>query len=880
MNSTQRKADHAWYNAQTVKNNQAFELDYQAIATDWCAVLPPTANTPFSCEEVRERLAVLAHDATTQLHKDRYLPADGERLGISLAELNYVQGDALGRSIELLSHLWHSQSPSFLEGEQNRRIGMLLGDMANGYLKAATRAILEHQEALRDLQHDLEAQRDLLHETTDRLQTLHDVETGILTAQSARAIADIAVSQIMRLIPCHSAAILESNSKHGGLVVVASESSENAPGKQIPFGATNDAALHVLQRGQSIKVNDIESLKNRSPSLESGFAYGLKSFLAVPMTVRDQLLGILALTSTEIGTFTEQHEIFARQIADSVAVALHDKQLLETERKARQEAETLREVAASLGSSLEREELLEYILVQLEKVLPYDGAMITLQTKDQTQLLAHRGYDPEVIRELNNLDDVPRNIQRVVTEKTAVIITDTLTDLDWIWLSGDDEVRCWLGVPLMSQGELIGLLALGKNDPNFYQQSDADLALAFANHASVAINNARLYHEIQQQSDTLRDHVEARTRELSTLYEIAAISSRPVALQSVLEAGLARILADLAGQSGTIHVIDKQSRNLQLIAHNELAPDQIAQIAVDKGLFQILLTAHEPIVISGGGDDSEFADLAIPDFAACLLGTPMRARGEALGVLSLYCDEHLHLTQDQIKLFESVADQLGIAVDNAELRKQSRQFAVMEERERLSRDLHDSATQSLFSLTLFAAAAREKINSGQLERALQHLDDIRYTANQTHRELRLLLYELGTPEEVEENMVQALERRLRTVEGRSGILASFNATNEFDLDPKIQQVLYQIATESLNNALKHAAATHVIVEIKSDNDDVILLVKDDGRGFDLMTAREGTGMGLTNMTVRASRVGGELSIITAIDQGTEIIARFPSGGMS
>lgn len=226
------------------------------------------------------------------------------------------------------------------------------------------------------------------------------------------------------------------------------------------------------------------------------------------------------------------------------------------------------------------------------------------------------------------------------------------------------------------------------------------------------------------------------------------------------------------------------------------------------------------------------------------------------------------------KLFDSRS--LGNAIDNAHLQKQAQRAAVIGERERLARDLHDSATQSLFSLTLFAAAAREKVQSGQPDRALQHLDDIRHTANQTHREMRLLLHELGSTEPAEEGLTRALERRLRAVEGRSGIKATFRPLCSCDLDAEVEQALYQMATEALNNALKYASGTRVDVEINCDDTDIILSVKDNGLGFDLLEARKGAGRGLMNMTLRVASMGGKLSIITSIGQGSEIIAQIPN----
>lgn len=712
-------------------DKQEFDFDFQMLAGEWYASLSPTAFTPHSYVDVRDRLAAMAAEATKLLYEDTYRPADAERIGVALAELHYVQGDALGISIKVLSNAWLGKIAAGKQDINHQRMTMLLGDLTNGYFKAATRTILHHQEtmreaqltSLRELHTDLQHQGDLLRITAERLQTLHD-----------------------------------------------------------------------------------------------------------------------------------------------------------TEKRARRESETLREVAASLSSSLEREELLDNILVQLHKVVPYDGAVILLQTEVKLQVVAQRGINHIAIESLNNLDELPPNMRRLIAQRTPLIVSDTHKDLDWLIIPGSDLERCWLGAPLISQGIFVGLLGLSKNEPNYYQQSAAELVLAFANHAAVAIENSRLYHEVQRNTETLRDKIAARTRDLESLYEIAAVTGQPLDLQTILKAGLQRTIDHLRCKSGSIHILNQNDGVLNLVEHHNLNSNQIEHIQQDdtnSWLLQKFLVEQQTIVTSDTSADPRLHIGMPPHITASYAGTPMRARGKVHGVLSLYCPEVNDFTDDDIKLFASIADHLGNAIDNAHLQKQAQRAAVIGERERLARDLHDSATQSLFSLTLFAAAAREKVQSGQPDRALQHLNDIRHTANQTHREMRLLLHELGSTEPAEEGLTKALERRLRAVEGRSGIKATFRPLCSCDLDAEVEQALYQMATEALNNALKYASGTHVDVEINCDDTDIILSVKDNGLGFDLSEARKGAGRGLTNMALRAAGMGGKLSIKTSIRQGSEIIAQIP-----
>ena len=125
--------------------------------------------------------------------------------------------------------------------------------------------------------------------------------------------------------------------------------------------------------------------------------------------------------------------------------------------------------------------------------------------------------------------------------------------------------------------------------------------------------------------------------------------------------------------------------------------------------------------------------------------------------------------REDVALLCSVADQIGAAIEEDRLRKQDEMLVLIQERERLARDLHDSVTQSLFSLSLFAAGARDLLQLGEMEKALNIMTILINTANQIHKELRLMLYELRPDVLKEEGLVGAVHHRLETVEDRSGI---------------------------------------------------------------------------------------------------------------
>lgn len=205
------------------------------------------------------------------------------------------------------------------------------------------------------------------------------------------------------------------------------------------------------------------------------------------------------------------------------------------------------------------------------------------------------------------------------------------------------------------------------------------------------------------------------------------------------------------------------------------------------------------------------------------------------------------------------------------LRQREREKAITEERNRLARELHDSVTQALYGVTLYSEAAAGHLALGHTDRTAEHLQELQDTAQEALAEMRLLIFELRPPILEELGLVAALQARLQAVEGRAGLRTEFKTNAEERLPPDVEEGLYRIALEALNNALKHAQARNIKVHLRQDERTVTLEIADDGIGFDLATARERGGMGLSAMEERAAELGGRLTVESAPGSGTRII---------
>lgn len=210
---------------------------------------------------------------------------------------------------------------------------------------------------------------------------------------------------------------------------------------------------------------------------------------------------------------------------------------------------------------------------------------------------------------------------------------------------------------------------------------------------------------------------------------------------------------------------------------------------------------------------------------------------------------------------------------NRELREQQQrleQLAVVEERQRLARELHDSVTQSLYSVTLYADAASMALTAGQQDVTAGYLRELKGTAQEAMRDMRLLIFELHPPVLEQEGLVAALQARLAAVETRAGLQTEFHVQDEGPLRLDVEKELYRIAQEILNNVVKHARAQHVGVQLQFTAQSVCLEVRDDGVGFDVLAARKSGGMGLRNIEERVALAGGALTLESRPGAGTRV----------
>jgi signal transduction histidine kinase len=237
-------------------------------------------------------------------------------------------------------------------------------------------------------------------------------------------------------------------------------------------------------------------------------------------------------------------------------------------------------------------------------------------------------------------------------------------------------------------------------------------------------------------------------------------------------------------------------------------------------------------------------------------------------MISYYSFTEEAFSVDDVSLLVALAKQLGIIIENHRLRDHIRENAVIAERHRLARDLHDSITQSLYSINLFAHSVRQAAEIGDSQQLANSIDRVEAISQTALKEMRLLLYQLLPPLLTEKSLADVLQLRFDSVERRLGIDVDYLVEGSFDLPVEIAEDMYWVAIETLNNSLKHAKASRVTVELVMVAPTFSLKIVDNGQGF----SPDGVqgGMGLPNIQERVERMGGSLSIKSVPGAGTTV----------
>ena len=258
------------------------------------------------------------------------------------------------------------------------------------------------------------------------------------------------------------------------------------------------------------------------------------------------------------------------------------------------------------------------------------------------------------------------------------------------------------------------------------------------------------------------------------------------------------------------------------------------------------------------------------------LGVPIVSKGRVIGAFYLTdkLDAPAFSPADQ-EAIEVLASPAAVAIEMARLYERSRELSVVEERNRLARDLHDSVSQTLFSMSLTAEAVLLAVDT-EPEMAKRELANLRDLSRAALQEMRGLIFELRPADLEAEGLVPALEKHIEVLRRTSRFDVQVRADAYEPQPTKVELTIFRIVQEALNNAMRHSGAARIEIEITQQDGAIVIVVADDGAGFDTEHPQvRGRRLGITSMEERAKELGGRLSVESAPGRGTRVVLEVP-----
>jgi signal transduction histidine kinase len=379
----------------------------------------------------------------------------------------------------------------------------------------------------------------------------------------------------------------------------------------------------------------------------------------------------------------------------------------------------------------------------------------------------------------------------------------------------------------------------------------------------------------------LEQRVQERTRETLTLLQVSREVASTLQLEPLLSKVLDLLAEVIAYDAAAIFTLETPN-SLRLLDYRGPRPRSSLPRRYDVDQLdhiRMVLDHRQPLAIPNvlaktlpaqAWQQTWGMQMGLAEDSASWLGVPLVVKSRVIGTLTLEHSEIDHFTPLHAKLAMAFAGHVGVAIENARLYKESERLGMLEERQRIAQELHDSVSQALYSITLGARTARVLIER-DAQLAVDPLDYVLTLAESGLEDMRALLLELRPDALEREGLVKALERQIDALEQRHGLVIVADLDAEPTVPASVKEALYRVAHEALNNVVKHARARQVQVKLASSSGGLVLSVADDGKGFDPHRSYPGH-FGLESMRERIERLGGTLTIDSAHGAGTLVRA--------
>jgi signal transduction histidine kinase len=698
-------------------------------------------------------------------------------------------------------------------------------------------------------------------------EVMRDIMAALASAGTLNQTLEIILLNLRNVIAYDRAALylLDDHQRY-----VPAERTDFNPGSKFRSHFDDDLLIAEMRTNHNVFcVADIQDDPRFStwPDMES-----IRGWMGAPLTIGEEMIGFISLGSLEPQAYVEADIAVVQGFTLQISKVLEKAWLHEQSHRRTEELEVLSSLSFALDMVHGQEGTLSTIINQITSLFDAQCGTFIIPYNQDTQLrvlfsqeehligLTHHSADDALWQVfLNGEIVIIRDLKGYLREKPAPLTQALL-----------EGKRTAALLPVHAGEANFGILCFTFDEPRRISSEEINLLSSISDIAGAALQRTIELEALERQ-------VTKRNQRLSTLYSINAVANEPIDLEFSLEKLLKIALEINHSSVGAIHLVDPDANNLKMVTQQGIPPENISsleQLDLEDDIWTSLLFSSQPLVIADIAQDTRLPKQwrgVIMQGGNTFISTPVRAKGIPLGLLSIFRESMHNYSVEDITLLMTIASQIGASVERNRLINQVEQAAVLEERQRLARELHDSVTQLLYSQVLFASAGEKSLDHGEVQPARQFLDRIDQAALQALKEMRILVYELTPQETLSGGLLKALDRRLDAVERRAGMDASVELLGTLTLSDASQLNLFRLIQEALNNTLKHSRATSVRIKLHQQMNMLGVEIQDNGIGFNLEEQSRSGGMGLANIQERADELGAELLIKTKPGQGTCII---------
>jgi len=394
----------------------------------------------------------------------------------------------------------------------------------------------------------------------------------------------------------------------------------------------------------------------------------------------------------------------------------------------------------------------------------------------------------------------------------------------------------------------------------------------------IQMQNLQLEYLVRERTGALQK----RTEELEALYSGDERIIRAMTLDQVFRAIVEVAVKMLHADRGIVFVWDeKESKVVPRVSHGFM-PETLKVLRYDKGEGMVgrVLETGESLIVP----EVDLKTLR-PDIRAAIVAEgihslvhlPIKVNDQTIGVFNVSFTRPDSITEDTARLFTALVQRAALSVENMQLFEQTKELAVVEERNRVARDLHDSAKQKAFA-ALAQLGAVNGILKKDPSNAWSHLMEAENLVYEVIQELTFLIQEMYPMALKEKGLATTLREYVFEWENRNGVMINLDIKKPRRLDLEMEQAVYRMIQEALANVARHSQCDKVNVSLDYNDDCIAVTVEDNGCGFDVRNKTG--GMGLRIIEERAESIGGEACVESKQGVGTKVVITAPLNGHS